>query len=85
MALGRKTGGRKKGTPNKLTASAKQAFQFAFDEIGGARALAEWARENRTDFYKLFARLIPTEVTGEGGGAITVQIVRFSDDDPSAV
>lgn len=61
--------GRKKGVPNKLTASAKEAFQFAFQKIGGGPALAAWAQENTTEFYKLFARLIPTEtqVTGKDG------------------
>jgi hypothetical protein len=49
------------GVPNKMTRAAKESFQLAFDEIGGASALSEWARENRTEFYKLFARLIPTE------------------------
>lgn len=61
--------GRRKGVPNKLTASAKEAFQFAFQKLGGGEALATWAAENTTDFYKLFARLIPTEtqVTGKDG------------------
>lgn len=65
-----KTGGRKKGTPNKLTASAKEAFAHAFEQIGGGGALAEWAQENRTEFYKLFARLIPTEIGGVDGEPI---------------
>jgi hypothetical protein len=54
--------GRPKGVPNKLTRSAKEAFGLAFEGIGGAQALTEWARANPTDFYKLYARLIPTEV-----------------------
>src|SRR4051812_26293911 len=62
--------GRKKGVPNKTTASAKQAFALAFDGIGGAKALQVWAAENQTEFYKLFARLIPTEVTGKDGDPI---------------
>lgn len=62
MALGHKTGGRVAGTPNKATATAKQAFQLAFDEIGGPQALAAWAAENQTDFYKLFSKLIPQDV-----------------------
>lgn len=53
--------GRPKGVPNKLTRSAKEAFALAFDGIGGAEALIAWARDNPTDFYKLYARLIPTE------------------------
>jgi hypothetical protein len=54
--------GRPKGCENKLTRDAKAAFQSAFDEIGGAEALAKWARENSTEFYKLYARLIPTDM-----------------------
>lgn len=70
MAVGKKTGGRVKGTPNKTTASAREAFQHAFNGIGGAQALTNWARENQTEFYKLFGRLIPVEHSGEGGGPV---------------
>jgi hypothetical protein len=66
MALGRKTGGRQKGSLNRLTIGAKTAFQLAFDDIGGHSALAEWATENRGQFYQLFSKLIPAEVVGPG-------------------
>ena len=56
--------GRPAGVENKLTQSVKAAFQAAFDELGGAEGLAEWAQENKTDFYKLYARLIPVDVGG---------------------
>ena len=56
--------GRPPGIENKLTQSVKAAFQAAFDELGGAEGLAEWAQENKTDFYKLYARLIPVDVGG---------------------
>ncbi len=79
--VGNRGKGRKKGVPNKATASAKTAFTMAFDGIGGAQALQEWAKDNRTDFYKLFSRLIPTEVNGDGGGALVLRIVR--EDRPS--
>jgi len=68
-----KTGGRKKGSRNKFTVSAKEAFSRAFDATGGAVALAEWAGDNRTEFYKLFAKLIPTEVSGPDGKPIALQ------------
>lgn len=67
---GERRGGRPKGGLNKFTVSAKAAFQYAYQAIGGDEALATWARENESDFYKLFARLIPTEVTGPDGGAL---------------
>lgn len=34
MALGRKTGGRKKGTPNKVTREAREVFQALLDKKG---------------------------------------------------
>lgn len=67
--------GRKKGVPNKLTRSAKEAFAHAFDSVGGAPALAQWANENPTEFYKLYARLIPAELEASVKGLI-VKVVR---------
>ncbi len=61
----KKIGGRKKGSTNKTTRSAKEAFQFAFDELGGAEGLVRWASldpENFKTFYTLYARLIPVDV-----------------------
>ena len=72
MAIGQKFGGRKKGSKNKFTLSAKDAFAKAFDAAGGAAALSEWAVDNRTEFYKLYAKLIPTEVSGVDGKPIAV-------------
>lgn len=57
-----KTGGRVAGTPNKMTTSAKEAFQAAFEQIGGMHGLAVWAARNPTEFYKLYARLIPVDL-----------------------
>lgn len=53
--------GRPVGAVNKLTRAAKEAFGLAFEGIGGVEALTAWAKDNPTEFYKLFARLIPTE------------------------
>lgn len=58
----RPPGGSRKDKPNKLTVAAREAFQMAFDEIGGPKELAAWARLNQTDFYKLFSKLIPQTV-----------------------
>ena len=70
MAIGRKTGGgSRKGIPNRTTVVAKQAFQDAFDQIGGVQRLVTWAKANPDDFFKLYARLIPVEQTGPNGGA----------------
>lgn len=62
MAKGKKTGGRVKGTPNKATASVKAALEDAFDKLGGVDALVTWARMEPTEFYKLYAKLLPVHV-----------------------
>lgn len=35
-------------------------------------ALLEWALRNPDDYYKLAAKLIPVQLTGEGGGPVQV-------------
>jgi len=37
------------------------AFQDAFELIGGVARLAHWGDTHPTDFYKLYARLLPAE------------------------
>jgi hypothetical protein len=39
----------------------RQAFLDAFNELGGVPALVRRGRRSPTEFYKLAARLIPTE------------------------
>jgi hypothetical protein len=58
--------GRPPGALNKTTRKANEAFDYAFDKIDGAEGLAEWARANRTDFYKLFAKRITVDTSHSG-------------------
>ncbi|ERI59326.1 hypothetical protein [Xylella fastidiosa] len=62
--------GRRPGSKNRNTQAIKDAFLEAFDRLGGVPALAKWARANRTEFYKLAARLIPTETHIAGDFAL---------------
>lgn len=71
MAKGRKTGGRQKGSPNKATKAVKEIFEEAFEGVGGAKALITWAKENLTEFYKLYARLIPVNTQISGSLSVT--------------
>jgi hypothetical protein len=41
-----KTGGRKKGTPNKVTTALKDALMASFDEVGGAQCLLDLAKSD---------------------------------------
>jgi hypothetical protein len=75
-----KTGGRKKGTPNKASVEVKAALEKAYTTIGGHAALARWARDNQTEFYKLWAKLLPRDInaTIDGqmrlGGNVTIYL-----------
>jgi len=59
----KKTGGRQKGTVNKISSGAKANVIGVFDMIGGRTAMAAWAKANPTEFYRLYSRLLPTDVT----------------------
>ena len=67
MATGKKTGGRKVGTPNQLSGTAKENIAAVFVRLGGTAAMAEWAKENQTPFYQLYSKLLPVEVSNPEG------------------
>lgn len=65
-----KTGGRQKGVSNKLTGDVKAMILQALDNAGGANYLTLQASENPAAFMTLVGKVLPMQVTGEGGGAI---------------
>lgn len=65
-----KTGGRKAGTPNKLTQELKGMILMALDDAGGIGYLARTAESHPGAFLTLVGKVLPMQVTGEGGGAI---------------
>ena len=77
MAAGRKTGGRQKGTRNAVTQGAKANIMKVFEMLGGAQGFAEWARDNQTEFYRHYAKLIPVTLAGDENNPIVInKIVR---------
>lgn len=40
----------------------KEALREAFEEQGGVPSLVAWAKGEPTEFYKLWARMLPTEI-----------------------
>jgi hypothetical protein len=70
---GQNTKGKPKGAINKVSRSVKEALTEAFDKMGGVPSLVKWGRLNQTDFYKLWTRLLPIQITGNDGGAIVVE------------
>jgi hypothetical protein len=68
--------GRKKGVPNKMTTAAKDAIAAAAEGLGGVDRLIQWAKEDplneRAFWSSIYTKLIPVQLTGEGGGPIQV-------------
>ncbi len=62
VAAGNRGKGRKAGQVNKTTKAVKEALQEAFEGLGGVSSLTAWAKNEPTEFYKLWAKLLPTEV-----------------------
>jgi hypothetical protein len=72
--------GRPKGLPNKTTALLKDAILKAAEQAGnkvGNDGLVSYlevqAIENPGPFLSLLGKVLPMQVTGEGGGHILVQ------------
>ncbi len=79
--------GRPPGAVNKSTASVKAAFEEAFEKRGGVKALIKWADAEPTEFYKLYAKLLPVQVNADHKheGSITFVVetgVSRAPDDP---
>ncbi len=79
---GEKTGGRTKGTPNKLGANAKENAIEVFNLLQetDATSLLGWAKENPTDFYtKIYTKLIPSAVDLKAEIESVKQIFKIGD------
>lgn len=68
--------GKPKGSKNVVPSSVKEAFKLAFEGIGGVPAFIEWAKVERSEFYKIYSKLLPkeVEVSGADGGPIKTTI-----------
>lgn len=71
-----KTGGRQKGTPNKTTQAAKDAIALAAEGLGGSDRLLSWAQEDpaneRAFWTNIYPKLLPLQLSGEGGGPVNM-------------
>lgn len=55
----------------KVTATVKENILAVFTRLGGTAAMARWARENETEFYRMYAKLLPLQLTGANDKPIT--------------
>lgn len=52
-----------------------EAFRDAFELIGGVTRLAVWANQNPTEFYRLYAKLLPKETEHTGQSELVIKHV----------
>ena len=61
-----KTGGRQKGTPNKITTDVRQGILDAAEKLGGIPRLVAWSKEdpkNEAIFWsQIYIKVIPKEI-----------------------
>jgi hypothetical protein len=76
MAKGKKTGGRIKGVPNKLTTGAKEVIAQVAANIGGVARMTEWVRkspENEKAFWtSIYTKLLPLQVAGDKDNPLSI-------------
>lgn len=78
MAKGKKTGGRVKGVPNKMTGELRAAIQDAFETLGGDAWLVKVAKKNPAVYCKLLGMTLPKDVNvnHEGGLSLSIHLSR---------
>lgn len=62
MAKGKKTGGRTKGTPNRLTGDLRDSIHQAYTQLGGTKYLVDVGKDNPPVFCKLLGMTLPKDV-----------------------
>lgn len=60
-----KTGGRQKGTQNKVSGELKEMILGALNTAGGEKYLVTQARDNPGPFLTLLGKVLPTTLQGD--------------------
>lgn len=80
-----KTGGRKAGTPNKVTGQLKEMILTALDKAGGVNYLLRQAHESPTAFLTLVGKVLPMTISGDPDSpvkhSVTVEFVSGKNSD----
>lgn len=81
MAFSKGEGGRKKGATNLVTRTVKETVLAAFNDLqeDPKANILKWGKDNPTEFYKIAAKLIPTEVTATVENKGKVHILTLPD------
>lgn len=66
--------GRPKGIPNKVNGQLREMILNALDGAGGVDYLQRQAEANPSAFLSLIGKVLPMQVTGEGGGPVDISV-----------
>jgi len=75
-----KTGGRKKGTPNKLTSTAKDSIaQCASMLEQNGRSLYTWVSEDPSNekafWVQMYTKLLPLQLSGDADNPLAIALI----------
>lgn len=75
--------GRPHGATGKLNRTVKETVLEVFNDLqeDPVHKLGEWAKKEPTEFYKIAAKLIPTEVTGSVKHTIMARVTDETETD----
>ncbi len=68
--------GRPKGVSNKTTRELKDMILTALDKAGGVTYLTEQAKKNPKAFLTLIGKVLPMQISGDGGGPVRITVTR---------
>lgn len=81
--FGKGNPGKPKGALSHTTKTAKEAIALAAEGLGGTDRLVAWAKEDplneRAFWSSIYPKLLPLQVSGDGGGPLVVEVLRFAD------
>ena len=78
---GERRGGRRKGTPNKMSRDLREMVEGALHDVGGQAYLARQAQDNPGAFLALVKGLLPRQINAEVSAQAEVQDKRAIIDD----
>lgn len=75
--------GRPHGAVNKVPALVKDNIVEAFERLGGVKGMVDWANfsnKNLTEFYRLYARLLPRNIELKNdGNPLSLTVIKYED------
>ena len=57
--------------------SAKENLENTFELIGGVPAFALWADNNRSEFYRLYNKVLPLQLEGQDGRPLALALTSY--------